>query len=173
MTPPPNADDARSETVARTPGGFGPNAWLVDDLYERYLADPASVSQGWREFFSDYRPSARAGSQESPPPAASAAAGAAVASDAAAPSRPTVPTEAPRPTDAVALRGAARRVATNMETSPRRADGDERPHGPGPAPRDQPFGAERAPCARRRARGSPSRTSSASPYSAGSSTCRR
>ena len=30
---------------------FGPNAWLVDDMYEQYRQDPASVSESWREFF--------------------------------------------------------------------------------------------------------------------------
>src|ERR1700722_18084359 len=37
-------------------GSFGPNAWLVDDMYDRFLADPGSVSESWREFFADYRP---------------------------------------------------------------------------------------------------------------------
>ena len=37
-------------------GSFGPNAWLVDDMYDRFLADPSSVSDSWREFFADYRP---------------------------------------------------------------------------------------------------------------------
>jgi 2-oxoglutarate dehydrogenase E1 component len=35
---------------------FGPNAWLVDDMYEQYREDPASVSESWREFFENYRP---------------------------------------------------------------------------------------------------------------------
>ncbi|MGH8919314.1 MAG: 2-oxoglutarate dehydrogenase E1 subunit family protein, partial [Actinomycetes bacterium] len=35
---------------------FGPNAWLVDDMYEQYRQDPDSVSEGWREFFAGYRP---------------------------------------------------------------------------------------------------------------------
>jgi 2-oxoglutarate decarboxylase len=35
---------------------FGPNAWLVDDMYEQYRADPSSVSASWRDFFQDYRP---------------------------------------------------------------------------------------------------------------------
>ena len=34
---------------------FGPNAWLVDEMYERYLADPGSVAASWRDFFADYR----------------------------------------------------------------------------------------------------------------------
>jgi 2-oxoglutarate decarboxylase len=57
--------DAGAETRAagagdgmagRAAGSFGPNAWLVDDMYDRYLVDPLSVSESWREFFSDYRP---------------------------------------------------------------------------------------------------------------------
>ena len=35
---------------------FGANAWLVDEMYEQYRDDPASVSESWREFFEDYRP---------------------------------------------------------------------------------------------------------------------
>ena len=35
---------------------FGPNAWLVDDMYEQYRQDPSSVSESWREFFLNYRP---------------------------------------------------------------------------------------------------------------------
>src|SRR5579863_2718624 len=43
---------------APTPGetSFGPNAWLVDDMYEQYRQDPTSVSESWREFFLNYRP---------------------------------------------------------------------------------------------------------------------
>ena len=50
--------------VAAGAGAFGPNAWLVEDMYERYLSDPTSVSDSWREFFADYR------SPETPAPAA-------------------------------------------------------------------------------------------------------
>src|SRR5215470_8409881 len=35
---------------------FGPNEWLVDELYERYLTDPGSVDKAWWSFFADYRP---------------------------------------------------------------------------------------------------------------------
>ena len=35
---------------------FGPNQWLVDELYQQYLADPASVDPAWHGFFEDYRP---------------------------------------------------------------------------------------------------------------------
>ena len=33
----------------------GPNAWLVDEMFEQYRADPSSVSESWREFFADYQ----------------------------------------------------------------------------------------------------------------------
>src|SRR2546430_12027876 len=39
---------------------FGPNEWLVDELYQRYLADPGSVDMAWWSFFADYSPPAGA-----------------------------------------------------------------------------------------------------------------
>ncbi|MDT4929223.1 MAG: multifunctional 2-oxoglutarate metabolism enzyme [Pseudonocardiales bacterium] len=39
-----------------THGDFGANEWLVEDMYERYLADPDSVDAAWHDFFDDYRP---------------------------------------------------------------------------------------------------------------------
>ena len=35
---------------------FGANAWLVDEMYERYRDDPGSVGETWQEFFEDYKP---------------------------------------------------------------------------------------------------------------------
>ena len=40
---------------------LGPNAWLVDEMYEQYLADPKSVSEAWQEFLADYRPQSNGG----------------------------------------------------------------------------------------------------------------
>lgn len=34
---------------------FGPNEWLVEDLYQRYLEDKNSVDRAWWEFFEDYK----------------------------------------------------------------------------------------------------------------------
>src|SRR5512139_1479666 len=36
--------------------GFGPNEWIVEDMYQQYLADPSSVDPAWHDFFADYRP---------------------------------------------------------------------------------------------------------------------
>jgi 2-oxoglutarate decarboxylase len=35
---------------------FGPNEWLVDELFQQYLADKTSVDPAWWEFFADYQP---------------------------------------------------------------------------------------------------------------------
>src|SRR3954468_12684293 len=40
----------------KTTPAFGQNAWLVDEMYEQFRQDPASVSASWQEFFADYRP---------------------------------------------------------------------------------------------------------------------
>lgn len=35
---------------------FGPNEWLVDELYQQFLTDKSSVDKAWWGFFEDYRP---------------------------------------------------------------------------------------------------------------------
>ena len=49
-----------SQPGANTPanhfgGSFGPNEWLVQEMYERFQSDPASVDKAWWEFFSDFK----------------------------------------------------------------------------------------------------------------------
>ncbi len=39
--------------------GFGANEWLVDEMYERYRADPDSVDKVWWDFFKDQAPRSR------------------------------------------------------------------------------------------------------------------
>ena len=108
-------------------GAFGPNAWLVDDMYEQYRADPQSVSDSWREFFADYvAPTVPGGngatgtaSPAAAPglaPPAPAPTGAPPAPAAAGVPAPATARPAPEPT-AVPLRGAAARIVTNMEAS--------------------------------------------------------
>jgi len=53
-----NPTQATAEPPSSGPSGqadFGPNQWLVDELYQRYLADPGSVDQAWWSFFADYQ----------------------------------------------------------------------------------------------------------------------
>ncbi|HET6503832.1 MAG TPA: 2-oxo acid dehydrogenase subunit E2, partial [Amycolatopsis sp.] len=35
---------------------FGPNEWLVEEMYDQFLADPSSVDAAWHDFFSDFKP---------------------------------------------------------------------------------------------------------------------
>src|SRR5712691_9745486 len=41
---------------AASQADFGANEWLVEELYQRYLADPGSVDRAWWSFFADYQP---------------------------------------------------------------------------------------------------------------------
>ncbi|MDG4861993.1 hypothetical protein P8605_28010, partial [Streptomyces sp. T-3] len=58
---------------------FGPNEWLVDEIYQQYLQDPNSVDRAWWDFFADYKPGgATAPAKPAPSPTpGTAAAGAA------------------------------------------------------------------------------------------------
>lgn len=68
---------------------FGPNEWLVDEIYQQYLQDPNSVDRAWWDFFADYKPGAGASPAAAPAkPAGDAAAGAAATSAPAAPAKP-------------------------------------------------------------------------------------
>ncbi|HEX8631866.1 MAG TPA: multifunctional oxoglutarate decarboxylase/oxoglutarate dehydrogenase thiamine pyrophosphate-binding subunit/dihydrolipoyllysine-residue succinyltransferase subunit [Catenuloplanes sp.] len=46
--------------------GFGPNEWIVEEMYHRYLADPTSVDPAWHDFFADYKPVTEAPSIATP-----------------------------------------------------------------------------------------------------------
>src|SRR5580692_5751048 len=98
---------AQSEVAA---GSFGPNAWLVDDMYDRFVVDPSSVSESWREFFADYR------AAPAPIPAGAGATDTAV-TPAPAPLSAPVPRSQAEPVagsdEPVILRGAASRIVAN------------------------------------------------------------
>src|ERR1700752_1682273 len=83
-----------TESQAGHPGtDFGPNEWLVDEMYQRYLADPSSGAMEWWSFFADYQPPP--GSPAQPVPAAGQAAGTAPAPPPApAPAAPATPASA-------------------------------------------------------------------------------
>ena len=36
---------------------FGPNEWMVDELFQQYQEDKQRVDPAWWEFFADYQPS--------------------------------------------------------------------------------------------------------------------
>ncbi len=93
-------------------GAFGPNAWLVEDMYERYQADPSSVSASWQEFFADYRPTGTV-----PGRAGHAGAGRAGTAPPGTARRPPPAPVGDRSRVPMPLRGAAGRIVANMEAS--------------------------------------------------------
>ncbi|AUS79686.1 multifunctional oxoglutarate decarboxylase/oxoglutarate dehydrogenase thiamine pyrophosphate-binding subunit/dihydrolipoyllysine-residue succinyltransferase subunit [Actinoalloteichus sp. AHMU CJ021] len=42
---------------------FGPNEWLVEEMYEQFLTNPSSVDPAWHDFFADYKPTQNSGAQ--------------------------------------------------------------------------------------------------------------
>jgi 2-oxoglutarate dehydrogenase E1 component len=107
----------RNDVAAdRRPGGsFGPNAWLVDDMYDRFVADPTSVAQSWREFFADYRPAPVPSSITAAMPARPVA-------PSALPSPAASPGPAPPPAVAAPVGGAAESRGPSVGPAPA-ADG--------------------------------------------------
>src|SRR5215470_9805515 len=101
---PAGAGATESGTTSPAGADFGANEWLVDELYQRYLADPGSVDRAWWSFFADYRPTRgngtgpnpalpQSGSAETlvePPPTPRPSGPAAAPSTPSTPSAPTV-----------------------------------------------------------------------------------
>ncbi|WP_420035522.1 multifunctional oxoglutarate decarboxylase/oxoglutarate dehydrogenase thiamine pyrophosphate-binding subunit/dihydrolipoyllysine-residue succinyltransferase subunit [Streptomyces sp. cg28] len=103
---------------------FGPNEWLVDEIYQQYLQDPNSVDRAWWDFFADYKPGA-------------AAAGAAPTEPAAQPAqKPPAPAAAPAPAaQAPAAKPAAAAPAQTAAAKPAEAaPAKAAPATPAPAP---------------------------------------
>ncbi|WP_442785554.1 multifunctional oxoglutarate decarboxylase/oxoglutarate dehydrogenase thiamine pyrophosphate-binding subunit/dihydrolipoyllysine-residue succinyltransferase subunit [Actinacidiphila sp. DG2A-62] len=133
----PNSSSVSTEQDAPGDGpaaGFGPNEWLVDEIYQQYLQDPNSVDRAWWDFFADYKPdgsaapaapageggasgAAKRAVQAAGPAAAQAAAPAAAAPvvpapQATAPAAPAAPAAAtPAPAAAPAQPAAAAQAA--------------------------------------------------------------
>src|SRR5438046_3727278 len=83
---------------------YGANIAFIEELYEKYRTDPDSVSPSWREFFRDFQdPDVTPAASPAVPPAASPA-----------PRPVPVASESP---NATPLRGAAGKLAQNMEAS--------------------------------------------------------
>src|SRR5437763_14886887 len=75
---------------------FGANGWLVEELYQRYLADPGSVDRAWWSFFADYTPSLPNGTGPQPVlPRPAPAPGVQAAGSAPASAPPAQPSPAP------------------------------------------------------------------------------
>jgi 2-oxoglutarate decarboxylase len=117
---------------------FGTNEWLVEEMYQRFLEDPATVDSAWHDFFKDYRPGSDGAPPESggdaesngqaaatpaperPAPRPSAEPGAKPEAKPAAGSTSRAAKPVPQPAvdgTAAKLRGSASTVVKNMEAS--------------------------------------------------------
>jgi 2-oxoglutarate decarboxylase len=76
---------------------YGPNVWLIEEMYRQYQQQPDSVAESWRDFFADYIPISL---PEKP-----------VESEKSKPFKPVVQE------DAEPLKGFAARIVENMEAS--------------------------------------------------------
>ncbi|WP_086696208.1 multifunctional oxoglutarate decarboxylase/oxoglutarate dehydrogenase thiamine pyrophosphate-binding subunit/dihydrolipoyllysine-residue succinyltransferase subunit [Streptomyces recifensis] len=99
-----STDDQAGKNAA---AAFGPNEWLVDEIYQQYLQDPNSVDRAWWDFFADYKPGAPAASA----PAGTAAAGAAGTTPTAPPAQAAPAPAAPAPAQAPAQSAPAAKPA--------------------------------------------------------------
>ncbi|NUM77300.1 multifunctional oxoglutarate decarboxylase/oxoglutarate dehydrogenase thiamine pyrophosphate-binding subunit/dihydrolipoyllysine-residue succinyltransferase subunit [candidate division KSB1 bacterium] len=87
---------------------FGPNAWLIDEMFHQYAEQPDSVAESWRDFFDDYRPIST--TAVAPTPAATAP----VAEKAV---KTAEPESEELPPGATPIRGGFAKIVENMERS--------------------------------------------------------
>ncbi len=84
---------------------LGFNTGYVEELYKRFLKDPASVSSSWRDFFADYEPSASFTAVEEARPVVDA------------PTVQAADEKLPAGVDVRDIRGPAAKLVDNMEAS--------------------------------------------------------
>ncbi|WP_338932133.1 multifunctional oxoglutarate decarboxylase/oxoglutarate dehydrogenase thiamine pyrophosphate-binding subunit/dihydrolipoyllysine-residue succinyltransferase subunit [Streptomyces netropsis] len=118
---------------------FGPNEWLVDEIYQQYLQDPNSVDRAWWDFFADYKPGKDTGSAAAAPPAPPGAAPATPAAQpaqpaAAAPAAPAAPApQAAKPAQAAPAPAAQPAAAKPAAQAPAKTAPAKAPAQPAPA----------------------------------------
>ncbi|WP_336027642.1 multifunctional oxoglutarate decarboxylase/oxoglutarate dehydrogenase thiamine pyrophosphate-binding subunit/dihydrolipoyllysine-residue succinyltransferase subunit [Geodermatophilus sp. FMUSA9-8] len=124
-----NASRPSTTGASSAVAGFGTNEWLVEEMYQQFLADPSSVDQAWHEFFADYRPGSPVAAsddrEQAPAPA-----------QAAAPARPQASSQAAAPASpraAAPANGAARPAAADAAASAPTAAAPAAPATPAPA----------------------------------------
>src|SRR5690625_4142184 len=138
----PVSADAPTDPASITEN-IGGNEWLIDEQYEKFLADPNSVGQEWRDFFAKHRPASPPGTPAQQAPATPAQqAPAAPAQNASAPasSQPAPAANAPAPASAaeaesapevpaiaepVAVAPTAPYTREEVAAAPRSAGGDD------------------------------------------------
>ena len=112
---------------------FGPNEWLVDELYEQYTKDRNSVDKAWWEFFENYTPGQGGGDN------GTSAKGAAPAPQQAAPEAKAEPKAAAKAEPAKAEPKKAEAKAEPKKAEPKKAEPkkDEAAKRAEPTPREE------------------------------------
>ncbi|WP_411151123.1 multifunctional oxoglutarate decarboxylase/oxoglutarate dehydrogenase thiamine pyrophosphate-binding subunit/dihydrolipoyllysine-residue succinyltransferase subunit [Streptomyces sp. A30] len=134
-----DADQAGKNPAA----AFGPNEWLVDEIYQQYLQDPNSVDRAWWDFFADYKPGAAAASA----PAGTAAAGAAETTTTARPAPAAPPAQAQAPAQAPAAAAPAPAAPKPAAAAPAPAQAAAPAKAPAPAAKPAAAAPKAAPAA--------------------------
>ncbi|MFD7967704.1 multifunctional oxoglutarate decarboxylase/oxoglutarate dehydrogenase thiamine pyrophosphate-binding subunit/dihydrolipoyllysine-residue succinyltransferase subunit [Streptomyces clavifer] len=104
--------DQEAGSGSNPAAAFGPNEWLVDEIYQQYLQDPNSVDRAWWDFFADYKPGT-SGTADKPVPTDAGAVTPAPAAAApstvnnSAPAQATAPAPAAAPAAAAPAKAAA------------------------------------------------------------------
>ncbi|MGI9577304.1 MAG: multifunctional oxoglutarate decarboxylase/oxoglutarate dehydrogenase thiamine pyrophosphate-binding subunit/dihydrolipoyllysine-residue succinyltransferase subunit [Microthrixaceae bacterium] len=116
-----NVPPAANET---SDGKLGPNAWLVEEMFEQYSSDPASVSESWQDFFAGYHPPGTHRSEPAPTNGQGAAPGGSTTPAAATtPAGTSEQSKAEQKADEKPeppgdqIRGVGARIVANMEAS--------------------------------------------------------
>jgi multifunctional 2-oxoglutarate metabolism enzyme len=146
---------------AASQANFGANEWLVEELYQRYLADPGSVDRAWWSFFADYTPALANGT--GPQPVITGPRPAAAAPASAPPAAPAAPPQAPPPAPPAqpgpAQAGPAQQAPAPPQAASARAPGAAAPPAAPAAPAAPPAAAPTVPGAEvSRLRGAAART---------------
>ncbi len=107
---------------------FGPNEWLVDEIYQQYLENPESVDRAWWDFFEDYQPHDGSGNQPN---------GGATATE----SRQTAGSATATPAAAPATKADGPAPVQPRETAPQKQEpAPSAKQAPAPAKEDRPGG---------------------------------
>ncbi len=121
---------------------FGPNEWLVDEMYDRFLDDPTSVDEAWRQLFKDRQ---AAGANGQPTTSKPSAAPGSAKPAAEAPKKPgpaptpqaTPPSPSPAATTGSAAASAAAPSAASDKAAPAAQPATAAPVAT-PVPKDEP-----------------------------------
>ncbi|GAA2946736.1 multifunctional oxoglutarate decarboxylase/oxoglutarate dehydrogenase thiamine pyrophosphate-binding subunit/dihydrolipoyllysine-residue succinyltransferase subunit [Kitasatospora cinereorecta] len=109
--------DQEAGSGSNPAAAFGPNEWLVDEIYQQYLQDPNSVDRAWWDFFADYKPGT-SGTADKPVPTDAGAVPPAPAAVASSTADNTAPAQQAAPAPVAAPAAAPAKAAAPAQAAP-------------------------------------------------------